>query len=306
MGRSPSLLGTYSVLETFAGTVDSLLQASVSQNTASVYHQGLQSFFNFRQQSSFQQVWPPPVDHIINFVAHLSETGLAFSTAKCYLSGLSFAINLHGWQNPVDSFIIKKLMAGYKKSNVVQDMRKPITLPLLEKIVNVLPHLCFSNFESALFQSAFTLAFFALLRVSEVVALGLEHITVSSDVITIFIKASKTDQTGSGAIVQVQKSIDNIVLFQSIQNFSALSSHIRRASYLAHLNSKPLTQYQFSSMLNKALQFLNIPSSNFKTHSFRIGGATHLYMRGSSEEVIKQMGRWQSAAYKSYIRPLAQ
>jgi hypothetical protein len=51
-------------------------------------------------------------------------------------------------------------MAGYKKANVSRDTRRPIALPLLEKIVNVLPH-----------DSAFTMAFFALLRVSEVVAL---------------------------------------------------------------------------------------------------------------------------------------
>ena len=104
-------------------------------------------------------------------------------------------------------------------------------MPLFEKIVNVLPHLCFSNFESALFQSAFKLAFLASLRVSEVVALGIKHITVSSDVITIFIKAFRTDQNGSGAI-------DTIVLFQSMQNFSALSSNISRESYFARLNSK--------------------------------------------------------------------
>ncbi|XP_062620031.1 uncharacterized protein LOC134281609 [Saccostrea cucullata] len=299
LGRPLSLHGTYSVLESYSGTVASLLQASVSQNTANVYRQGLQSFFNFRQQLSFQQIWPPPVDHMINFIAYLSESNMAFSTVKCYLSGISFVINLHGWQNPVDSFIIKKLLAGYKRCNPSQDIRKPITLPLLNSIVSVLPHLCFSDFEAALFQSAFALAFFALLRVSEVVALGVQHITVSSDIIEIFIKTSKTDQIGAGAFVHVKKSNDTNLLFQSLQKFAALSTNVKRVSYFSHLNSKPLTEYQFSSMLNKALQFLNIQSTQFKTHSFRIGGATHLYTKGFSEDHIKQMGRWQSAAYKS-------
>jgi hypothetical protein len=73
---------------------------------------------------------------------------------------------------------------------VSRDTRRPIALPLLENIVNVLPHLCFSNFETALFQSAFTLAFFALLRVSEVVALENNYITFSGDVVSVFIKTS--------------------------------------------------------------------------------------------------------------------
>jgi site-specific recombinase XerD len=123
--------------------------------------------------------------------------------------------------------------------------------------------------------------------VSEVVALENNHIIFSGDVVSVFIKTSKTDQSGSGAAVQVKKSNEAMLLFQSLQKFSVLSAHVSRASYFCHLNSKPLTQYQFSSMLRKALQFLNIESSQFKSHSFRIGGATHLYMKlGFSEETI--------------------
>lgn len=138
-----------------------LLQASLFMNTASVYCQGLQSFFNFRHQFSFQQFWPPPVEHIINYNAYLSESGIAFSSAKCYLAGLSYVVNINGWQNPMDSFIVKKLLAGYKKSMVSRDLRKPISLPMLSNIVSVLPHLCSSQFQVALFQASFTLAFFA-------------------------------------------------------------------------------------------------------------------------------------------------
>lgn len=37
-------------------------------------------------------------------------------------------------------------------------------------------------------------------------------------------------------------------------------------------------------MLHKALQFLGIQPSVFKTHAFRIEGATNLYMKGFSDE----------------------
>lgn len=57
--------------------------------------------------------------------------------------------------------------------------------------------------------------------------------------------------------------------------------------YFAHLNSKPMTQYQFSSMLYKALKFQDIQTSNYKTHSFRIREATHLYLGGLSEGEIQ-------------------
>lgn len=94
LGRFEPFYGTYSVWS-YTGTVHGRLQVSVSQNTASVYRQTLQCI-NVRQQSSFQQIWPPPVDHI-DFIAYLSETGLFFSSAGWYPSGVSFVINLHSW-----------------------------------------------------------------------------------------------------------------------------------------------------------------------------------------------------------------
>lgn len=78
-----------------------------------------------------------------------------------------------------------------------QDIRKPITLHMLNNNIGVLPHLCFSDFEATLFQSAFTLAFFALLRVSKVVVLGNKHVTVFNDTIKV-LKHPKTEQTGLG------------------------------------------------------------------------------------------------------------
>ena len=61
--------------------------------------------------------------------------------------------------------------------------------------------------------------------------------------------------------------------------------------------------YQFSSVLHKALKFSGIETKTFKTHSFRIGAATHLYMSGISEQEIQCKGRCVSGAYKNYIRP---
>lgn len=73
-------------------------------------------------------------------------------------------------------------MAGYKKSNLCQDMRKPVIMLLLRKLSTFVTFVFF-QFEAALLQSVFTLAFIALLPVGEVVALGIEHVAVSRDAI---------------------------------------------------------------------------------------------------------------------------
>jgi hypothetical protein len=56
---------------------------------------------------------------------------------------------------------------------------------------------------------------------------------------------------------------------------------------------QPLTIYQFSAVLNEALNGANLSKNgHFGTHSFRIGCATYSAMQGYSNEDIQHMGRW--------------
>lgn len=297
MSNSCSILGDYS------STIDQLLEASISENSSKVYKQGIQAFFNFRVQASFEHLWPPPIDHIVMFIAYMKESGFAFSTAKSYMAGLSFVVNLHGWQNAPESFLVKKLLAGFKRSCRTQDIRQPITLSLLTQITSIIPHLTISSYEAHLFQSAFLIAFFALLRVSELVALERNHVQMLEDEFIVFVGCSKTDQFGNGSSIRIPKTPDSFLMFQIFQKFQSHRQCIQATHLFAHCNTKPLTQYQFSSMLYKSLKFLEVPTNSFKSHSFRIGGATYLYLKGVSEIQIKHMGRWSSSAFKSYIRP---
>lgn len=297
---------SYTIFANYSSIVEELVEASISENTNKVYKQGIQAFFKYRVDKSLQQLWLPPIDHVINFIAYMYERNCAFSTVKCYLSGLSFFINIHGWTNPVESFLIKKLLSGYKRSTLTSDIRRPITLQMLLSIIDTLPQVTYSTYEAMLFQCAYLLAFFALLRVSEVVSLQSDCVQLLQDQVIILIKNSKTDQLYQGSSVKVLKHSQSQILFSLLHKFLVVRHSVRSNKFFVHYNSKPLTQYQFSSMLNRCLSFLNMPTSSgvYKSHSFRIGGATHLYLSGVNESEIKIMGRWNSSAYKSYIRPI--
>lgn len=105
-----------------SATIDQLLEASISENSSKVYKQGIQAFINFRMHASLDDLWPPPLVHVVNFIAFMKESGLAHSTAKCYMSGLSYVINLHGWENPTECFLVRKLMVGFKRTREVVDI----------------------------------------------------------------------------------------------------------------------------------------------------------------------------------------
>lgn len=71
---------------------------------------------------------------------------------------------------------------------------------------------------------------------------------------------------------------------------------------LCHFDGSPLTRHGFSRVLTKAIEFVGLPASDFKSHSFRIGAATTAAMLGIPDDEIKVMGRWKSDTYLSYIR----
>ena len=59
----------------------------------------------------------------------------------------------------------------------------------------------------------------------------------------------------------------------------------------AHFDGTGLTRYHFSSVLQKMLSFCEI-QDNFRSHSFRIGGATEVKRLGVDDDTIKKWGRW--------------
>jgi site-specific recombinase XerD len=69
-----------------------------------------------------------------------------------------------------------------------------------------------------------------------------------------------------------------------------------------HPNGKPITRYQFSVVLRKAVNSAGIQSDNFKSHSFRIGTASDASVNGISDSKIMELGRWKSQAVTNYLR----
>lgn len=299
---------TSCIIDSLRPHLDHILSAAVSHNTALTYQKGLDSFCAFRSKYSLPALWPPPLHQIINFIAYLSANSCSHSTVRCYLSAISYQLQIQGKQDTTKAFIVKKLLEGLHRLNPSKDVRSPITLPLLSQITSILPHVCTNSYEVVLFTSAFQLAFFALLRVSEFTVtskkstpLSFSDISISESIITVTIRSSKTDQHFAGSTIHIDFNADTSNLFQSILQYFTIRPSIQGPLF-CHLNSKPLTSYQFTSVLHKAIKFLGLDTSTFKSHSFRIGCATHMYSTGVPEEEIKAKGRWKSNAMYSYIR----
>ena len=105
----------------------------------------------------------------MDFVAYLSIQGYASSTIKSYVSAISFKCKMYNIRDETDSYIVKKMLIGVSRLDNRIDLPMPILLSDLKRIIQVLPEVCSSNYEAALFKAIFTMAFFGFFRVCELV-----------------------------------------------------------------------------------------------------------------------------------------
>lgn len=197
--------------------VDKLFQASLSKNTKLAYDTGLTAFQKFRLEHKFQNVWPPSLEHIVQFIAYLSLKEFSSATARLYVSAIGFECKSRDLDDVTRNFLVVKMLEGMKRLSVKKDTRLPITHSILCKTVQVLPSVCTNLYESHLFQAAYMLAFFGFLRVGELAIskgnspatiINVSDINFSLDKSNMFltIRQSKNDQYGRGVTICIEKS----------------------------------------------------------------------------------------------------
>lgn len=248
---------------------------------------------------------------ILSFLEHLMDRGYSYSHIVKQLAGISFFTKLLGFPSCMSFFSVKQVLKGYRRSTVTHDSRLPISIDILKKLCASTKTVCFSDYESLLFRLAFCLCFFGAFRISELLpnnvhgysGFSFSDLVLGNDFIQLKIKKSKTDQLGHGRWVTLRRldssSICPVLLIHQYLQIRPIGS----GSLLIHGSGLPLTRYQFCSVLKKCLNHLGLGHLPISSHSFRIGAATTASSLGLSNDIVKNIGRWRSSCYRSYIRP---
>ena len=118
----------------------------------------------------------------------------------------------------------------------------------------------------------------------------------------VFLHRSKTDQLGKGSIIMVGCSEDECCPVKCMRLYlEACRAHPSKP--LFHFRRGPaLTARRFRAILHYHLKSLGLNPFHFNTHSFRIGAATAAAKAGVDSSTVKELGRWRSAAFHSYVR----
>lgn len=215
----------------------------------------------------------------MSFLCILMHNHLSHSHITKILAGISFFFKLHSLPPLNVFFSVKQALKGYRKSTFVPEKRKPISIEMLKQLCLSTGQVCHDQFEAFIFQAAFCLAFFAALRVSELVPLNnsdtsglrFQDVFVSGSGIRLFIPHSKTDQLGKGCWVQPHPCGDPIICpLVVITKYMSLRPPLS-GNFLIHSEGLPLTKYQLSSVFKKFLGVIGLSDSLSLTHFFCIG-----------------------------------
>ena len=305
-------------VQCFQQTAKQLLSAGIANKTRQTYQNGLRLFKLFRTNFHLNDTWPVPIAHLTAFLSYLFESGYAPASAASYLSAISFYHKINNLIDNTSNYRVDKTLEGFKRLRPTFDTRIPVMYETLLQIISTLSEICSSMYEVCLFRAAYTMAFFGLFRVGELVAssseqadtaLQVEDVSVhdikasgsAASKLMVRLKKSKTSQYGASVRIPICQVNGNACPVGAVIKFLNLRVASSRF-FFCHLNGKPLTRYQFGAVLTKCVNHLGLPSRGFRTHSFRIGAASWLAKKGVSDEVIKRMGRWKSQAFKRYIR----
>ena len=205
--------------------------------------------------------------------------------------------------------LVQKILASTLKLKPRFDPRLPITLLILQQIVTALDNTVQSFMHRYLLKAMFTVAFFGLMRVGEitmskdkVVPLNLDQLVLSSSQALITI--SKFKHNKAMRPVEIPLPAQGLSLICPVRALDDYLNYrgLDKGPLFCLSNLKPVPREFFIKHLRNALSFCGFPLDRYKSHSFRIGGASYYAELDFSDAQIRLLGRWDSDAFLKYIR----
>jgi len=247
---------------------------------------------------------PISIKHACLFLVYLFNHRYSTTSISTIMSGLSYFHKLRMLEDPFQSFPVRQLLQSLRKqSPATPDTRRPISEHLLLQLLDKLHNLSSSEYEITLFSAMFLFAFYFGLRSSEITSsrhnLQFDEIIVSSNSVIISFHSFKHSNRQSLPHIIKQTSLRHCPVVAA-KKYITLRPPGAGPFFI--FRNKPISAKTFSSKLKQLITLLNLPSQYYSPHSFRIGAATHWFSKNLSEQRIRQMGRWSSNAFSSYIR----
>ena len=290
-----------------------LFQGSMAASTKVMYDKVWAMFHSFVGEQTGSEL-RLPVDRslIVRFIAWLYSRGYSYSTIATYISAVSFLHKMHGFPDFSKDFVIQKVLIGSKKAGNQVDNRLPLTKELVDLLCHSVPKLTGDDYLQALIRAMFLTAFYGFLRVGEIAVSqdrgaviqrrDIELVRGQQDMLRLTIRSYKHDQgKGPHTLFIAPLRGEGFCPVQAMLKFIKVRGD--QQGPLFGWVTRGVQQSTFRSWLKTCVCLCGLDPTRYKGHSFRIGAASSAAAQGCTETQIKALGRWNSDAFKRYIRP---
>ena len=271
------------------------LKSSKANNTLRAYKADFKDFALFCQQNGLNSM-PSEPKMITLYLTHLSKSS-RFSTLKRRLASISVIHKLNGHYLDTKHPIITENLLGIKRvKGTYQKAKKPILINDLKLIVNVINqenNLKIKSKNKALILIGFAGGF----RRSELVSILCEDIEFVSEGVKIFVKRSKTDQSGEGMTKGIPYfSNPEYCPVTSLKNW--LQESQVKSGKIFNMSDKNV-----ALTIKKYAALAGLDKNKYSGHSLRSGFATSAAELGAEERSIMAMtGHKTTQMVRRYIK----
>jgi len=271
------------------------LKSSKASNTLRAYKADYKDFARFCFKNGFKPM--PSEPKIISlYLTYLSKT-CKFSTLKRRLASISVIHRLSGHYIDVKHPMVTENLMGIKRiKGSYQKAKKPILVNDLKSIINVIDK-DKNEKRRAKNRALILIGFAGGFRRSELVAILFEDIDFAPEGVKIFIKRSKTDQSGEG----MTKGIP----YFSNQSYCPVIS-LKNWLEKSEIKSGKIFDMSDKSValtVKKYTAIAGLDPNKYSGHSLRSGFATAAAELGAEERSIMAMtGHKTTQMVRRYIQ----
>ena len=277
-------------------TLDNI-RSSKSANTIRAYKSDFNHFVNFCKKNNFKSL--PADPKIVSFyITDLSSTSKV-STLKRRLASISVIHKLRGHYIDIKHpLIIENLMGIQRKKGVFQKSKNPILINELKEIINIIDKSQKDEVKKARDKALILIGFSGGFRRSELVSIEFEDLEFIKEGLKIFIKRSKTDQSGEGMIKAIPYFKDkNFCPVISLKKWIEINKK-KQNTLVFNISDKMV-----SILIKKYLLKAGFDPKNYSGHSLRSGFATVAAESGAEERNIMLMtGHKSTQMIRRYIK----
>ena len=272
------------------------LKNSKAINTLRAYDSDYKDFSAFCAKNNFKSL-PADPKIISLYLTNLSQTS-KFSTLKRRIASISVIHKLRGHYIDTKHPVITENLLGIKRvkgSN--QKAKKPILINDLKHIIDIINKLKIKEIRQTRDKALILIGFAGGFRRSELVALEIDDVEFVREGVKIFVKRSKTDQSGEG-MTKAIPSFDNALYCPVLHLQDWMAKGLTKKGKIF-----PISDKSVALIIKKYANLAGLDGDKYSGHSLRSGFATSTAESGAEERNIMAMtGHKTTQMVRRYIQ----